>query len=106
MPREVWPAGWLVAVNDGLAVSRVITYDKDDRTPITADYFDLDLNFIGRINLPFFLGWNNPSSSSDFVDTKYYYKGGKMYKIDFSDSTEDELVWKIIKYNVQIETEI
>ncbi|MCP4217177.1 MAG: hypothetical protein GY765_21200 [bacterium] len=105
-PREIWPAGWLVAVNDGLAVSRVINYDTDDDTSITADYFDLDLNYIGKINLPFFRGWNNPSSGSNNVDLNYYYKDGKMYAFDVDVNKDSELVWKIIKYNVQIETEI
>jgi hypothetical protein len=99
-PEKLYPACWLMQVGDGIAVGRCENYDPELKGPVPADYFDKDLNYLGKIKLPYFSWWNHPYTGQTFADIKFYSKDGKLYFLD--DRDEDEY-W-IVRYNIEGET--
>ena len=97
-PEKLFPACWLMPIADGIAVGKCENYDLDDKGPISADYFDPDLNYLGKITLPYFFWWNEPSAGQVAVDCDFFYKNGKLY---FSEERDGEY-W-ITRWDVKIE---
>jgi hypothetical protein len=97
-PGKLWPASWIIDFSGGIAVGRCENYDHDDRGPIIADFFDKNLNYLGKITLPYFFAWNQPSAGQDSVNRHLFYKDGKLY----STVERDEENW-IIRWGVEIE---
>lgn len=97
-PDEIWPVSWLLPLGNGIAVARCDSYDPDIKPgPITADYFDLDLNLLGQVQLPYFPNWNSPSYGHSLVDKTLLYRDGKLYMLK-----EDNEDWLLIRYGARI----
>jgi len=95
---DIWPVSWLLPLGEGIAVARCDSYDPDiEPGAITADYFDLDLNLLGQVQLPYFPYWNNPIKGHILVDKTIFYRDGKLYMLEERD--ED---WLLIRYGVGI----
>lgn len=78
-PRELWPACWLLKIGKGLAVARRKDHRPSSEKWITADYFDLDLNYLGKIRLPAFTDWNHPNYSRMAKSRDIFCNGEKLY---------------------------
>jgi hypothetical protein len=97
-PAELWPACWIMDVGEGIAVGRCENYDPEDKGPITADYFDPNLNYLGKIKLPYFYTWNHPSSGKASLNRCFFCKDNKLYSLE----ARDEENW-IIRWRIEIE---
>ncbi|MCP4146733.1 MAG: hypothetical protein GY757_03190 [bacterium] len=97
LPATLWPASWMMQIGGGIAVGRCQNYDVDEKGPITADYFDPNLNYLGQIKLPNFHLWNNPFHGQVMADSCNYYKDGKLYTLPFNEDTEK---CKMIRYKI------
>jgi hypothetical protein len=98
-PEDLMPACWMLPIGNGIAVGRCEDYDLDRKGPITADYFDKDLNFLGKISIPYFRAWNNPSQGVVQAEISVLYKDGKLYTIETRGDDEDEY-W-IVRWSVE-----
>jgi hypothetical protein len=88
-PQELWPACWILHVGKGLAVGRRENYMPGSEKWITADYFDLELNFLGKIRLPVFKWWNHPSTATWVIDRFVFTRGDKLWISMDDDDTEE-----------------
>lgn len=60
-PSPLWPVAGIMPLGKGLAVITCKDYDPENRPDmLQADYFDLDMNYIGVIDLPAYPFWNCP----------------------------------------------
>lgn len=90
-PEYLWPANFIMELAGGIAVGRMEDYNPVKKDWIEADYFDKNLNFLGKIKLPWFYYWNYPGHfQSDF---SFYSKGDKLYLIERRDTDDDEEYW-------------
>jgi hypothetical protein len=96
-PEILWPACWMIHVGDGIAVGRCENYDPDRVEFVSADYFDPDLNYRGRIKLPYFRWWNRTDIAPTHADINFYSKGGKLY---FLETRDDDDYW-LVRYNIE-----
>ena len=93
-PEELWPACWLLPLGNGIAVGRRKDYKSSDIEWINADYFDLNLQYLGRIKLPFFNNWNDPMQGQDSVDQGVLVKGDQVFYIINDKENEDIIIRK------------
>ena len=103
-PEELWPACWIMPLGKGIAVGRRKDYNTNRNEPIIADYFDKDLNFIGKIKLPYFKYWNDPNVGQQFTDILFNCRGDIIYRIKI-EAKEDEEEYSLIKFKVKYEKE-
>ncbi len=97
-PETLWPACWLLRIGDGIAVGRCLGYSHEVNGPIEADYFDSALNFLGKISIPYFQNWNDPSAGQQILYARLMYRNGKLYIIGERDNG-----YMISKWNVKVE---
>jgi hypothetical protein len=97
LTEELFPASWMTQVGDGIAVARCENYDPDIKGPVPADYFDKDLNYLGKIELPYFFKWNHPDTGQYHAYINFYSKDGKLY---FLETRDDDDYW-IVRYNIE-----
>ena len=88
-PLELWPACWILQVDKGVAVGRRESYLPSPEKWITADYFDLDLNFLGKIRLPAFRWWNHPSDATWIINKFVFTRGNNMWLSSHDEDTEE-----------------
>jgi hypothetical protein len=96
-PEELFPASWLMQVGDGIAVCRCENYDPDIKGSVPADYFDRDLNYLGKIELPYLYFWNHPYTGQYHSYINFLSKGGKLYYLE----TRDDNDYWIVRYNIE-----
>ncbi len=97
-PERLYPACWLMKLGKGIAVARRQDYNPEMKGKIEADYFDTQLNFLGKVYLPSFPGWNFPAG---FAADQYFYSiGDTLYFIETIETETDELYrlsrWRIV----------
>ncbi|MCU0288177.1 MAG: hypothetical protein MUF15_17500 [Acidobacteria bacterium] len=80
-PDILWPACWILPIGKGLAVGRRDDYIPSKSQWITADFFDLDLNFLGKIRLPAFANWNHPLFSNWLIERSIFSSKEKLWII-------------------------
>lgn len=97
---DLWTASWMIRLGDGIAVCRVRTYDPAAKGPVTADYFDGDLNYRGQVTLPYFYFWNHPDTGQSVADARFHSRDGKLY---FVEHRGDDVYW-IVRYGIEYET--
>jgi hypothetical protein len=97
-PGKLWPACWIIDIAGGIAIGRCEDYDPENKGPITADYYDVDINYLGKIGIPYFFAWNHPASGQDSVNRHLFYMDGKLY----STIARDEENW-IIRWGIENE---
>ena len=97
-PGKLWPACWIIDIGGGIAVGRCEDYDPENKGPITADFYDVNLNYLGKIGIPYFFAWNHPATGQASVNYFLFYKDGKLY----STVERDEENW-IIRWRVENE---
>lgn len=78
-PRVLWPACWMLRIGKGFAVARRKDYWPSKEKWINADYFDLGLNYLGKIRLPAFSYWNHPNYSWMAKSRDVFYNGEKLF---------------------------
>lgn len=88
-PGELWPACWILQVGKGLAVGRREDYKPNSDKWITADFFDLELNFLGKVRLPAFKNCNHPLFSTRSIDRLVATRGEKMWILKETIDTEE-----------------
>ncbi len=88
-PGELWPACWMLRIGKGFAVARRKDYRPSGEQWIKADYFDLDLNFLGKISLPAFTNWNHPNYSWMYKSSDVFYNGEKLFIIRQDEDNEE-----------------
>jgi hypothetical protein len=91
-PGELWPACWILQMGKCLAVGRRENYEPNSEKWITADYFDLELNFMGKIRLPAFKNWNHPLSCTRVIDRCVVTRGEKLWICKEDEDTEEVLI--------------
>ena len=97
-PEKLLPACWIIAIKGGIAVGRCENYDIDDKNTITADYYDSNLNYLGKISLPYFFAWNQPSAGQDSLNRCIFSRDDKLFSIE----ERDEENW-IIRWSIKVE---
>ena len=89
------PTSWMIPLGKGFAVIRRHNFEQDKagEVDVEADYFDYDLNMIGKIKIPYFFRYN----SFRFPGLSYYkaYTGNYFFTIEDSDEN-----WKLKKWLV------
>ncbi|MCP4157013.1 MAG: hypothetical protein GY757_55385 [bacterium] len=88
-PEKLWPASGILKIADGLAVVRMEDYNPDEKEWAEADYFDKELNYLGKIRLPWFPGCNSPGQNG----LPFYMKKGKLFYIKLKETETDEEYW-------------
>ncbi|MCU0288959.1 MAG: hypothetical protein MUF15_21515 [Acidobacteria bacterium] len=99
-PKKLFPACWMMPIANGIAVGKCKNYDPDDKGEISADYFDPDLNYLGKITIPYFWSWNNPAHGQNEAYNRFLYKNGKLYSIEIEEDLND---FQIVRWGVHIE---
>jgi len=90
-PSPLWPVAGMMPLGEGLAVITCQDYDPEYKPDmLQADYFDLDLNFLGVIEVPAYLYWNNPSRDN-MVRARGYLRW-QMDRLFFIDHRDEEHV--------------
>lgn len=97
---ELWVVCWITRVGEGIAVGRCESYDADVKDPITADYFDKDLNYRGKITLPYFYFWNHPRQGQQVIDISHYSTDRHYYVLNTRETENDEEHW-ITRYRIE-----
>ncbi|MCP4215221.1 MAG: hypothetical protein GY765_11215 [bacterium] len=97
-PERLWHPCWIIPVGNGLAVGRRDSYKPGKKEWVEADYFDKNLEYLGKIKLPCFDLWNAPSHIN--ADILFFSKGNKLFFLEerVSDTEEDYYLtrWRII----------
>jgi hypothetical protein len=94
-PAQLFPASWLMPIANGIAVGQCENYDLDDKGPVSADYFDPDLNYLGKITIPYFWAWNQPHHGQNEVYNRFLYRKEKLYHIQWKEDDYKIVVWKV-----------
>ncbi|MCK4764977.1 MAG: hypothetical protein KAW12_22450 [Candidatus Aminicenantes bacterium] len=92
-PGELWSACWLLDLGDGIAVGRRKNYKPTDVEWIEADYFDKNLNYLGKIEVPGFSHWNDPALGQERLDFLFHFQNDKLFMIDIRETEEGEDFW-------------
>ena len=97
--EQLWPACWLLSLGEGgIAVGRCSHYDTERKEDITADYFDRDLNLLGKIKIPYFKRWNEPGQGQLDADWRFMFRGDRLFTLE----ERNEENW-IVRWDVKIE---
>lgn len=99
-PGQLWPANWFIHFNQGIAVARCENYDPRVVGPIPCDYFDLDLNYLGKIHLPYFYFWNHPGYGGNMADILYYSQDWVLFFIETKLLENGDELYRIVKYRI------
>ncbi len=90
-PEKLWPACWLIEILDGIAVGRRENYNPKKASDwLKADYFDLNLNFRGRIKLPWFYFWNEPKAGQEYSESILKFINKRLFLIERREIEDDE----------------
>ena len=90
-PEKLWPACWLIRINDGFAVGRRESYDTMEESDwIDADYFDLELNYKGKIKVHWFILWRDPKFGQGVAERRFLFRGNLLFTIETRDAGDDE----------------
>ena len=93
LPGYLIPTSWMIPLGKGFAVIRRHNFEQDKDGEIEADYFDYDLNMIGKIKMPYFFQYN----SFRFPGFGYYNSYANNYLYTIEDTDEN---WKLKKWYV------
>ncbi|MCX6579702.1 MAG: hypothetical protein NT166_05905 [Candidatus Aminicenantes bacterium] len=93
LPESLVPTSWMIPLGKGFAVIRRHNFEQDKDGDVEADYFDYDLNMIGKIKMPYFFRYN----SFRFPGLSNYkaYAGNYLFTIEDNDEN-----WKLKKWYV------
>ena len=89
-PSELWPACWIFELPNGFAVGRRNDYKPDKGEWIECDYFNKDLDYLGKIKVPWFRRWNNPIDGQRYLDYMSFLNDGKFYFVEYKETETDE----------------
>lgn len=96
-PQGLWPACWLLPLGNGIAVGRRENYEPANPQWIMADYFDLNLQYLGKIKIPLYhKNWNHPYFSQGSLDGYSLVKGNRFFFINEDEDKETNVlnVWQ------------
>ncbi|HLP48286.1 MAG TPA: hypothetical protein VK469_20250 [Candidatus Kapabacteria bacterium] len=99
-PEKLLPACWMMPIANGIAVGRCNNYNPDEKGPIIADYFDPDLNYLGKITVPYFWAWNRPDQGQCEAYYRFLYKNGALYSVQIGEELDD---FQVVRWGVNIE---
>jgi hypothetical protein len=89
-PEKLHPACWLLRLKDGIAVAVRSDYGPHKSEYIRCDYFDKNLNFLGKINIPYFWGWNHVNLGHINVDALFFFHKERLYFLQLKEMETDE----------------
>jgi len=90
-PEKLWGSCWIIQLKDGIAVGRRNDYNPNNDQWIEADYFDFELNFLGKIKIPPGLPeWNGPASGQRVAEGSIYFNNDRLYVIEYRETESDE----------------
>lgn len=90
-PEKLWVSCWIIRLKDGIAVGRRNDYNPNNDEWIEADYFDFELNFLGKIKIPPGLPeWNGPASGQRVAEGSIYFNNDRLYVIEYRETENDE----------------
>ncbi len=93
LPENLVPTSWMIPLGKGFAVIRRHNFEQDKDGDVEADYFDYDLNMIGKIKMPYFFRYN--SFRSPGYGYFKAYAGNYLFTIEDTDEN-----WKLKKWYV------
>jgi hypothetical protein len=93
LSENLVPTSWMIPLGKGFAIIRRHNFEQDKDGEVEADYFDYDLNMIGKIKVPYFFRYNSFRSPG----LSYYksYTSNYLYTIEDTDEN-----WKLKKWYV------
>lgn len=97
-PSPLWPVAAMFPIENGLAVITCEDYNPENKPEmLRADYFDLDLNCIGVIEVPAYPFWNCPSMDNMMRARGYLrWQIDRLFYIDFNDEENPTLSrWRL-----------
>jgi hypothetical protein len=93
LSENLVPTSWMIPLGKGFAIIRRHNFEQDNVGEIEADYFDYDLNMIGKIKMPYFFRYNSFRSPG----FGYYQSYTSNYLFTIEDTDEN---WKLKKWYV------
>jgi len=93
LSKNIVPTSWMIPLDKGFAVIRRHNFEQDKDGEVEADYFDYDLNMIGKIKVPYFFRYN--SFRSPGLGYYQYYTSNYLFTIEDTDE-----IWKLQKWYV------
>lgn len=93
LSENLVPTSWMIPLGKGFAVIRRHNYEQDKEGEVEADYFDYDLNMMGKIKMPYFFRYNTFRFAGP--GNYKYYTGNYLYTIEDTDEN-----WKLQKWYV------
>jgi len=93
LSENLVPTSWMIPLGKGFAIIRRHNFEQDKDGEIEADYFDYDLNMIGKIKMPYFFRYN----SFRFPGFGYYQFYTSNYLFTIEDTDEN---WMLKKWYV------
>jgi len=93
LSENLVPTSWMIPLGKGFAIIRRHNFEQDKVGEVEADYFDYDLNMIGKIKVPYFFRYN----SFRYPGISYYKYYTSNYLFTIEDTDEN---WKLKKWYV------
>lgn len=97
-PSPLWPVAGMMELGKGLAVITCENYDPENKPDmLKADYFDLDLNYVGVIEIPIFSFWNCPMPWHSLKTRRVFrWQMDRLFYIDDRDEDQTTLSrWRL-----------
>jgi hypothetical protein len=93
LSENLVPTSWMIPLGKGFAVIRRHNFEQDKDGEVEADYFDYNLNMIGKIKMPYFFRYN--SFRYPGLSNYKYYTSNYLFTIEDTDEN-----WKLKKWYV------
>lgn len=97
-PETLWPAMGLVPIGNGIAVTRCKNYDPSITGPISADYFDQDLKYLGEITIPYIPYWNHPTYGHLVINDRTHNCPASKTFFTIDESTNEEEEYFLVRW--------
>ena len=95
LANEIQPASWAIPLEKGFVVIRRNDYSTVCRGMVEADYFDYELNLMGKTGVPCF--YRIFQIKSSLMPDTYHYQDGYLYLIYENEEAEEFYLekWKV-----------
>ncbi len=89
-PDKLCPPCWLLPLGNGFAVGRRESHMPSSAKFTTADYFDLELQYLGKIRVPTFKYWDNPGYADRAVNFATHFQDQALFVIRAKEEDEED----------------
>ncbi len=90
---EIQPASWMIPLEKGFVVVRRSSYSTSCQSPCEGDYFDYELNLVGKVTFPCF--YRLFKMRFGYFPFYCFYKGGHLYLVNEYDEEFRLEKWKV-----------